>query len=376
MPVFSASSITAFLYAAIFFMFTSSTKLRAMLSALALAGVVVSLGASAAASESDEPEQLIRSGNELRRKGDDLRAFGYLQRAYDMAHTPRAASQLGLCEQALGRFEEAEPHLSEALSTHDAWVDAKRESLESAREAVRKKLGQVRVAGVPPGATVTAGKRAAHKLNADASLWLVPGPTTLLIEADGFRSATKSVVVALGEEVKVDAGLVPERTATATPAPSTSNGDSLGSASPSVLPPPSTAPAADDRGAWRITGLVAGAAGVVMVVGGVVMRGIASDKLEALDRDAKNGRPYNPANDNWKTFDNAALTLFVAGGAAVVGGAALYLLNRNTESTGPTTAARSNGAVSVAWRTLVLMPTISLGTMSSGIPTAGIVGSF
>lgn len=369
-------------------MFTTLTNSRTAALLLAMASLIIGLGAPASAAEADEPERLIRAGNDLRRKGDDLRAFGYLQRAYDIAHTPRAASQLGLCEQALGRFGEAEAHLSEALSTHDAWVDAKRASLESTRAVVRKQLGKVRLIGAPAAATVAVGKRPPQKLDADASLWLAPGPATLVIEAEGFRRATKSIVAALAQEVTVDAGLVSEAMATAPAALAVSTparGDALGLATsrevssppgPSAAPPPAQSPGEDGGAAWRITGIVAGAAGVGMVAGGVVLRGIASDKLAAVDRDASNGQPYNPGNGNWKTFDGAALALFVAGGVAVVGGAALYLLNRSAQSTEATTAARPPRPVTVARRWPILLPILSLRGTSSDAPTAGILGLF
>jgi hypothetical protein len=49
-----------------------------------------------AAPPSEDPEVLIRVGNDFRRKGDNKRAEGYLKRAYEIAHTPRSAAQLGL----------------------------------------------------------------------------------------------------------------------------------------------------------------------------------------------------------------------------------------------------------------------------------------
>jgi hypothetical protein len=58
---------------------------------------------------------LIRRGIELRKAHDDPGAVPYFQKAYDLVHTPRAARQPGLAEQALGRWEDAEQHVREAL---------------------------------------------------------------------------------------------------------------------------------------------------------------------------------------------------------------------------------------------------------------------
>ena len=57
------------------------------------------------------PTRLIRHGIELRKVHDDEGAAREFQKAYDQVHTPRAAGQLGLAEQALGRWEDAERHV-------------------------------------------------------------------------------------------------------------------------------------------------------------------------------------------------------------------------------------------------------------------------
>ena len=91
----------------------------------------------------DDPEVLIREGVSLRRTGDDAKAYGYIKRAYEISHTPRTTAQLGLVEQALGRFLDSQQHLSEALDGNDAWVDQNRAVLEKSRESVRQHLGKI-----------------------------------------------------------------------------------------------------------------------------------------------------------------------------------------------------------------------------------------
>jgi tetratricopeptide (TPR) repeat protein len=114
--------------------------------------------------EAEDPEKLIQQAVELRRKGDNARAYGYLKRAFDLARTPRSAAQLGLVEHALGRYAEAEVHLGEALATSDPWVAENRSRLESSRAFVRSNLGRVEVVGAPDDATVSVGSDPSVKI--------------------------------------------------------------------------------------------------------------------------------------------------------------------------------------------------------------------
>jgi len=87
--------------------------------------VAVALGAvpaRAAKPYGPEEEALIRRGIEYRKALDDLSARAEFQKAYDLTHSPRAAAQLGLAEFGLGRWEDAEAHVSEALrKPSDPW---------------------------------------------------------------------------------------------------------------------------------------------------------------------------------------------------------------------------------------------------------------
>lgn len=375
----------------------ANRRARALWALLATCTVVTSLGqgrVSAADVEGDEPERLIRIGNDLRRKGDNLRAFGYLQRAYDISRTPRAAAQLGLCEQALGRFAEAEVHLGSALGSRDAWVDASRSTLEAARAAARKHLGKVHVLAAPVGTTVAVGDLPPQKLPADANLWLAPGPTTLAFDADGYRPSQKSVSVTIGGEVTVESGLVglaigattspkaPPAFSAASSPPATPPARAV-PASPPAAPPVTkgeteTATEGGDSGRiWRITGLATGGAGVAMIVGGVVLRQMASKKFNGIQDDAHADRPYDTGNGNWATLDGAAIALWVAGGAALAGGATLYFLNREpadeSDHGGPHaagTTTRTDSATARLWPTFSLAPAAGTGA------TAGVLGFF
>ena len=96
---------------------------------------------------------------------DDEGAAREFQKAYDQVHTPRAAGQLGLAEQALGRWEDAERHVGEALhATGDAWVVKNRAILDEALGAIQGHLARVEVIGDPDGADVSVNGRLVGKL--------------------------------------------------------------------------------------------------------------------------------------------------------------------------------------------------------------------
>ncbi len=122
-----------------------------------LCWVALSLGTSLAYCQSspEDPEVLIRTGNDLRRKGDDKRAEGYLRRAYELAHTPRAAVQLGLVELALGLYQDSDKHLTEALNSRDLWVSDHRSVIDEGRINARRHLMAVEIVGAAPESTAT-----------------------------------------------------------------------------------------------------------------------------------------------------------------------------------------------------------------------------
>ena len=89
---------------------------------VAVAAWLTALGGEARAAADDE-EALIRRGVELRKRGDDRAALQELQRAYQVAKSPRAAAQLGFAEQALAMWPQAETHVSESLRARDdPWI--------------------------------------------------------------------------------------------------------------------------------------------------------------------------------------------------------------------------------------------------------------
>jgi hypothetical protein len=81
----------------------------------------------------------------------------------------------------------------------------------------------------------------------------------------------------------------------------------------------------------RAAGIGIGAAGVAAIGAGIACGLVGNDKFDAINADAAADRPYDESNGNWKTYETAAVALYVVGGAALVTGGVLYLTGRGGE---------------------------------------------
>ncbi|HVZ73732.1 MAG TPA: hypothetical protein VHJ20_15235 [Polyangia bacterium] len=284
----------------------------------------------------EDPETLIKQGVELRRQGLDSRAEGYFRRAHEIAHTPRTAAQLGLVELAVGEFLEADGHLSEALGSHDAWVNEHRKTLESSRTQARKHLVRVKLTGAPKGTTVTSDAGEAVPLPSDATLSLAAGTTSLHLDAPDHKSASLNVTGAAGDtrEMSVDmpsllaTPAAPVAVAVTPVVPPPTATPAAESATPAAEPNPAPeAPSSSTPGrGLRISGLVVGGVGVVADAVGVVLLTQGNSKAA----DINSSKTYDSGKDgNYKTLQQAGVGLLVGGSAALVGGAALFLIGRH-----------------------------------------------
>ena len=301
-------------------------------------------GAARAAPSTEGPETLIREGVVLRRQGQDARAEGYFQRAYELAPTPRTAAQLGLVELALGKFLPAATHLGEALRSNDAWVTEHRKILEDGVAASSKHLVRVEITGAPHGATFALnGADDTSTLPPDGVIWLAPGPaTSIRLEKAGRKPADVRAEGAAGETRRI-AVAMPSLDAPATAPPPVAQ--TTPSAPPEPAPvdvaatPPAPAPASPSH-PLRIAGLVVGGIGVVTGVVGAVVLSQGLSKRDAINTAAKNMAMYDTKDGNWETLRDVGIGCVVAGGVALVAGAGLFAYDlregASSHDTGPT----------------------------------------
>jgi hypothetical protein len=156
----------------------------------------------AAAADAPDAEGLIRDGIALRRKGDDHAALKLFKQAYDLSRTARALVQIGLAEQALGRWGLAARNLRQAVelgqTSNDPWIRKNRASIDSALEIVGRHVGQLEVTGNPAGAEVRVDGELAGRLPFSAPLTTTVGEVAIEVRAPGFLPIMRGATVGAG----------------------------------------------------------------------------------------------------------------------------------------------------------------------------------
>lgn len=153
-----------------------------------------------AKSPREQEEELIRRGVELRKAGDDQAAWPELKKAYELARSPRAAAQLGLVEQALGRWEDAEVHVSEALrAPTDPWVAKNRPALEQALSVIKGNVARVEVVGEPRDAEVLINGTVVGRLPLSGPIRVSAGVVDIELRAPGHLRSSRSITVTGGQ---------------------------------------------------------------------------------------------------------------------------------------------------------------------------------
>lgn len=169
-----------------------SIRILARLTALAL--LLMPLVATA-----QSADELIDRGLSLREAGQDAAALPLLRDAFKLSPTPRAAAQLAMVEQALGRWVDAERHLLQALrSKGDRWIRKNRKPLEGALETIQANVGGLVVRGSPAGAVIYFGGTRIGTLPMAEPARVVAQRATLRVKASGHRSISREVDVKAG----------------------------------------------------------------------------------------------------------------------------------------------------------------------------------
>jgi tetratricopeptide (TPR) repeat protein len=162
------------------------------------------LGQGQAWADRDDPDALIAQGLKAMRKGDYQAALDAFERAHQSRPTTRSHAEIGLAEQALHRWIEAEADLAAALSEGtDEWLQEHRMLLEKALADVRSHLGMLTVESGPRGAEVKIDGERRGVLPLPRPLWLLPGTAQVEITAPGRRPWRGDTSIQLGETTGV-----------------------------------------------------------------------------------------------------------------------------------------------------------------------------
>jgi hypothetical protein len=172
----------------------SIARPQKILCVIALAAFAVTVSPTQAVA--DEAEDLVRKGVDLRREGRDQDALETFRKANQLASTPRTVAQMGLAEQALGRWTDAFEHVEWALlAKTDPWIAKNRSVLESSLGTIRKHVGEVEILGDPKGAEVRIDGRLQGTLPLARSIHAAAGTVSVEVRAPGYMAVTRTVIV-------------------------------------------------------------------------------------------------------------------------------------------------------------------------------------
>ncbi len=134
-----------------------------------------------------DPLDLVREGVSLRREGKDEEALERFRRAYEIDHGARALAQIGLAEQALGRWAPAYEHLTQALlAVSDRWIATNAATLRASYNEVSHHVGRLEIVGGSRGAEVRIDGVPRGQLPLDKPLVLPIGSVTITVARPGF----------------------------------------------------------------------------------------------------------------------------------------------------------------------------------------------
>ena len=313
---------------------------------------------SARAAGSSKADTLVNQAVELRRNGDDQGALALLLQAYGMGHAPRATGQLGLCEQALGRWADAEVYITEALKAEsDPWVKKSRRALEDALVIVKSHIARVEVEGEPPGAEIWVNGTLAGTLPLGAPVRVSAGEVEVELRMPGFVRASKTLRLDAGQYQRIVLRAIKESAApppapVAAPAPAPSNttvvvnldeqrrGKSPEAAIATTAPaPPPPASASTGRLALKWVAWGLGAAAIGVGVYGVVgnANGVSAFNnaycsiSNGMIVDSRNGGPPPPNSgcaskkSDYELKSTIGIAGFAAAGVLAATGLVLWL---------------------------------------------------
>lgn len=264
--------------------------------------------AQAAPAEPTSEAELVRRGVAEREQGRDQMALELFRQAYDRYHTPRARAQMGLACQALGRWGEADEHLSAALAaTGDPWITSNRKALEQALAVIGQHVGTVEVMSNVPGTEILIDGRLVGELPLRRPLRLPGGPAMLQARAEGYVTSQRPITVMPGLLTRESFTLLPAGKAPAPPPPPAFV------ATPAPPPPPAPSPL---QSKWTFIG----AAAATAVAGGLALWS-GLDTLSARDRYVA-----DPTAERYQDgVSREKRTNWLIGGTAVLGAATLGL---------------------------------------------------
>jgi hypothetical protein len=164
--------------------------------------------APALARGQESARALLEQGVDAREAGHDEEALALFVRANELEASGQALAQIGLANQALGRWVEAERFLSQALESDDRWVRRRQEPLQAALATVRERLGTLELTGGLDGAEVRIDGEAVGTLPLSEPLRVPAGSVALEVRAPDYLPFQRTVQVPGGGVAREEIELV------------------------------------------------------------------------------------------------------------------------------------------------------------------------
>ena len=232
--------------------------------------ITVTLFGHAPAHAEHGAAELIQEGVALRRAGDDEGALRRFQQAYELDHGARALGQIGLAEQALGRWVQAHGDLTRALeATTDPWIAKNALALRRALTEVEEHVGKLDILGGSPDAEVSIDGVVRGKLPLAAPLILPIGVVSIHLSGAGLVAVQRSTQIRAHQVSRESfdplAAASPPAEAVPLPAPHAADPEHQASPAPPVPQGPAdgAGPSAARRSAkWIAWGAAAASLGV------------------------------------------------------------------------------------------------------------------
>lgn len=283
-------------------------------------------------------------GRAARQSQHDEEALELFRRSWALCHAPRSLARVALAEAALGRWLDAEAHLTESLGVvGDPWIEGNRAELEGALSGVRRRLGDLTLAGDRPSSSVELNGRPAGRWPEQRRYRVVAGTVVIGIRSPGHVDFLRTIEVAGGGMAREEVLLVrrpSERDAVTPSEAGARGGQAVAPTAETRLPP--TRSSQPGVSALRIAGwaTVAGAA-VAAAVGltGTLLQGSAFSEYEGAECAAvRAGAPVDEATyaqcsayrdegiARQRRNDALQLGGYIASGALAVTGAVLLFL--------------------------------------------------
>lgn len=297
----------------------------------ALAQPAPSSAASASlAPAQDEADRLFREGNELYKQKRFADAEVLFEKAFAKKPAHDIAANLGYVELYQNKLVEAAEHLAYAVRIWPpTGKDDKRQGAVERLAKVKAEIATLTIEVNVAGARVLLGEREVGTSPLTGEAFADAGHVVVRAQRDGYRDAERAIDVAKGSAQRVTLAME------AVPAsmPTTTTATATATAAP-TSPPRSKVPA-----------YVIGGAGVLSVIVGGVLIGVAEEKRADVRSTApldSKGQPLcgqgPPAGGaagslcdglratagSASTFGNAGIALLALGGVALAGAAAYW----------------------------------------------------